>query len=88
MRAAKIATFSLTTNIIFSLALISPLGASGLALASTLSGFVGFILTVKAFGVQKFLDIISLKKALYLLSSAILFTILLLIFKDFIGAYI
>jgi len=88
LQAAKIATYSLTTNIVLSLALISPLGASGLALASTLSGFVGFILTIYVYGSKKFLDIISSKKVLYLLFSATLFTILLLIFKDFIGAYI
>jgi len=88
MRAAKIATFSLTTNIILSLALISPLGASGLALASTISGFVGFTLTVKAYGKENFLAIISSKKSLYLLVSAIIFTFILLIFKDFISVYI
>ncbi|PHS56195.1 MAG: murein biosynthesis integral membrane protein MurJ [Sulfurimonas sp.] len=88
MQAAKIATFSLATNIFLSLALISPLGASGLALASTLSGFVGFILTIRIFGAKNFLAIISFKNALYLTVSIILFTIFLLIFKDFISAYI
>ena len=42
MKAAKIATLTLTSNIVLSLALISPLGGMGLALASTLSGFIGF----------------------------------------------
>ncbi len=88
MRAAKIATFALTTNIVLSLTLISPLGASGLALASTASGFVGFFLTLRVFGWQNFLDIISSKKVLYLLASATIFTFILFIFKDFISAYI
>lgn len=48
--AAKISMKSLGANIIFSLLLITPYGAAGLAFASTLSGFILFILTLKAFG--------------------------------------
>ena len=88
MRAAKIATFSLVTYILFALSLISPMGASGLALASSISGFVSFTLTIKAFGAKSFFDILLNKKAIYLMVASILFAILLLIFKDFIGAYI
>ena len=88
LKAAKIATFTLSANILLSLALISPLGASGLALASTVSGFIGFILTTRVFGWHNFLDIISSKKVFYLIISAIVFSIILLIFKDFISVYI
>ena len=87
LRAANIATFSLTFYVLSALALISPMGASGLALAGTISGFVGFTLTVKAFGVKNFFDILLCKKALYLLGGSILLTILLLIFKDFMQTY-
>ena len=88
MKAAKIATFSLGTYIIFALAFITPMGASGLALASTLGGFVSFILTLRVFGVQNFFDILRSKNAIYLVIGAVIFTILLLIFKDFISVYI
>lgn len=88
MRAAKIATISLTTYIIFSVSLILPMEAGGLALASTLSGFMSFFLTVKAFGTKNFFDILLNKYAIYLVVSMIFFTFLLLIFKDFINVYI
>ena len=53
--AAKISVYSLGWNIVFSLLLIQPFGAAGLAFASTLSGFILFFLTIKAFGFQRFL---------------------------------
>lgn len=48
--SAKISAQSLVANIIFSLILIKPYEAAGLAFASTLSGFVLFFLTIRAFG--------------------------------------
>ncbi|MGM0518531.1 MAG: murein biosynthesis integral membrane protein MurJ [Campylobacterota bacterium] len=54
--AAKISMKSLGFNIIFSLLLIKPYGAAGLAFASTLSGFILFFLTIKEFGFYKFLS--------------------------------
>ncbi len=54
--AAKISMQSLAFNIVFSLALISPYGAAGLAFASTLSGFILFFLTIKAFGFKRFIE--------------------------------
>jgi putative peptidoglycan lipid II flippase len=53
---AKISMYSLSTNIIFSLILIKPFGAAGLAFAGTIGGFVLFILTIKAFGFKKFIE--------------------------------
>ena len=88
LQAAKIATFSLATYIIFALSFISTLGVSGLALASTLSGFVSFILTIKAFGIDNFLNIVRSKYALYLVIGAIVFTGMLLVFKWFVAGYI
>jgi putative peptidoglycan lipid II flippase len=52
--AAKITMKSLLWNIIFSLLLILPYGAVGLALASTLSGFILLHLTLKEFGYKRF----------------------------------
>jgi putative peptidoglycan lipid II flippase len=53
--SAKISMKSLAWNIVFSLILIKPYGAAGLAFASTLSGFILFFLTIKAFGFGKFI---------------------------------
>ena len=58
---AKISMYSLSCNIVFSLILIKPFGAAGLAFAGTIGGFVLFFLTIKAFGFKKF--IIMFKKA-------------------------
>ncbi|RBQ28497.1 murein biosynthesis integral membrane protein MurJ [Aliarcobacter vitoriensis] len=55
MLSAKISMQSLLWNIVFSLALIYPYEAAGLAFASTLSGFILFYLTIKAFGFDKFI---------------------------------
>lgn len=56
--AAKIAAKSLGYNIVFSLILIIPMQAAGLALASTISGFILFYLTIKEFGYNKFLELL------------------------------
>ena len=59
--AARIATWSLGSNILFSLALIVPLEAAGLALATSISGLIGFVATLRAFGRERFLAIIAHK---------------------------
>lgn len=87
-KAAKIATYSLLTYIVFALTFITPLGVSGLALASSIGGYVSFILTIKVFGVKNFFDILRSKNMISLLIGAIALIFLLLIFKDFISAYI
>ena len=88
MRAAKIATVSLVTYIVFALSLISPMGVSGLALASTIGGIIGFGLTIKAFGVSMFLDMLRSKNIIYLIVSSLFLVVLLLFFKEFISTYI
>jgi len=51
---AKISAKSLLFNIVFSLILIAPFGAAGLAFSSTMTGFVLFFLTIKEFGFRFF----------------------------------
>ncbi|QKF82450.1 murein biosynthesis integral membrane protein MurJ [Halarcobacter ebronensis] len=51
--AAKISMKALGANIVFSLLLIIPYEAAGLAFASTLSGFILLYLTLKEFGFKK-----------------------------------
>ncbi|NOQ32464.1 MAG: murein biosynthesis integral membrane protein MurJ [Helicobacteraceae bacterium] len=87
MKAAKIASIALGFNVILSLSLISPLGTAGLALASSLSGFITFSLTLKAFGYDKFKAIIRSKNTIYLLLSFVVFTYLLIYLKGFIHVY-
>lgn len=62
-KAAKISAISLLCGIVFSLILMHPFGAMGLALSGSLSGFVLFVLTIRIFGFARFLDIINHKKA-------------------------
>jgi len=86
-KAAKIATYSLVTYVLIALSLISPMGVSGLALASTSGGVVSFILTIRVFGLSNFMDIIRSKNAIYLLVGATLLTFMLLAFKEFLASY-
>ncbi len=73
--AAKISIFSLGVNIVLSLALIYPFGAAGLALASSIGGFVLFYLTIKKFGFRDFLNILK-KRDILLLIALLLITIM------------
>ncbi len=86
--AAKISGISLGVNILLSLLLIKPLGAAGLALASSISGIVLLSLTVRAFGKKKFFDIIKHKYAIYLFVGSILTIILLFRIKELLSVYI
>lgn len=84
MLSAKIATISLGSNIVFSLLLIKPLGASGLAMAGTLGGFIGFFLTIKAFGFARFATILKSKNSVYLLLLSAATILILHLFLQFI----
>jgi len=76
-KAAKIALYSLLTSIIASLTLMHVMGASGLALAGTLGGWVLFTLTVKEVGTERFMKIIKSKISLYFSLSMFAFATLL-----------
>jgi putative peptidoglycan lipid II flippase len=86
--AAKISGIALGVNIVLSLSLISPLGAAGLALASSLSGVVLLALTLRAFGKEKFYAIIRHKYALYILSGGWVLAIILLQIKELLSGYL
>ncbi|NPA82771.1 MAG: murein biosynthesis integral membrane protein MurJ [Epsilonproteobacteria bacterium] len=64
--AAKIASYSLIVNIILSLILIYPLKAAGLALASSIAGFVLLFYTLREFGFDKLKGFLDLKILIYL----------------------
>jgi len=75
LKAAKIAVYSLITSVTFSLILMHTMGASGLALAGSIGGWVLFIFTVKEVGTDKFLDIIKSKKLLYFVVMMFIFSL-------------
>lgn len=62
LTATKISIKALLFNIIFSLILIKPYGTIGLALASSLSGFVLLYLLIKDFGFNRAFDLYISKK--------------------------
>lgn len=55
---AKISLYSLIIKIIFAVILITPFGASGLALSTTISSAVLLFFTIKEFGFQRFKKIL------------------------------
>ena len=76
--AAKISAISLFVGVIFSLILMYPFGAFGLAISGSLSGFVLFFLTIKAFGITKFYNILKAQKFIILILCATLLEIVIL----------
>ncbi|MEJ2500677.1 MAG: murein biosynthesis integral membrane protein MurJ [Campylobacterales bacterium] len=86
--AARIATWSLGTNIVFSLALIVPLGGAGLALSTSLSGAVAFIATLRAVGKAHVSDIIRPKNGFQWMLASVLFTFAVIAFKELLHAYL
>jgi len=77
--AAKISAIALGVNIVLSLALIFPFKAAGLALASSLSGFVLFYLTISKFGKEEFLEILKDKKIFVLIGVSVVTIVLSLV---------
>jgi putative peptidoglycan lipid II flippase len=86
--AAKIATYTLTANIILSLLLIAPLQAVGLALASSLAGAVQFWLLVRAFGWERFKALLKDRFAIYLLIALAAEAVILIYIKRLFDAYL
>jgi putative peptidoglycan lipid II flippase len=87
-KAAKIAVYSLITSVISSLILMQVMGASGLALAGSIGGWVLFIFTVKEVGLDKFLHITQSEKSIYFILFIIVFTLILYFLNFLILGYI
>jgi putative peptidoglycan lipid II flippase len=75
-KAAKIAVYSLVTSVSSSLILMQIMGASGLALAGSIGGWVLFVFTVKEVGVDKFMLIIKSKYTMVFLSIMPIFIVI------------
>lgn len=71
IKAAKIAAISLIINVIFSVLLMKPLGAAGLALAGSIGGGVQMILTIREVGWGIFFNLLKTRYSLYFLLGTI-----------------
>lgn len=88
-KAAKISAISLLCGVGFSLILMYPLGAMGLAISASLSGFVLFVLTIRIFGFKEFLGIIRQKKAWFAIIIILSIEYLILLFlKPYVKALV
>ncbi len=76
IKAAKIAAASLVINLIFSLILMKPMGAAGLALAGSIGGAVQMILTIREVGWKIFFDILKTKITVYFIAAMSIFGVL------------
>ena len=87
-QAAKISAISLFCGVLCSIALMKPLGAFGLALSSSIAGFVLFALTIRAFGFAKFRKIIAKPKFfVYLIILLCVECGILFLAKTFLGEF-
>ncbi|BCD68303.1 murein biosynthesis integral membrane protein MurJ [Nitratiruptor sp. YY09-18] len=83
LQAARIATYAMLTNAILSLIFIYPLKAPGLALASSIAGFVSLHFTLRSFGYRKFSQILKSRYFYYLLFGIALEIVIIALIKDF-----
>ncbi len=88
IRAAKISAITLVVNIILDIVFVYLFKVEGLALAGSISGVVLLVLTIKYFGIKKFLDILSLKYILVYILFVVAFIAFILNLKGFLSAYI
>ncbi len=87
-KAAKIATISVVINILASLLFMQSMGASGIALAGSIGGWVLFVLTVKEVGTERFMHIMKSKMLFYWGFISLLFSIILHYLNDALMLYI
>ncbi len=87
-QAAKISAISLFCGVISSVILMQFWGAFGLALSSSLAGFILFVLTIRAFGFQKFLQIIAKPKFfVYLIIILFVECVILNLLRNILGEF-
>lgn len=84
MKAAKIAGASLIINLIFSLLLMKPMGAAGLALAGSIGGIVQLILTAREIGFGIVLNLLKTKYSFYFILGVGIFGVLFYILNHFL----
>ena len=84
MKAAKIAGISLIINLIFSLLLMKPMGAAGLALAGSIGGIVQLILTAREIGFGIILNLLKTKYSFYFILGVGIFGVLFYTLNHFL----
>jgi len=87
-KAAKIAVYSLIVSVVSSLVLMQIMGASGLALAGSIGGWVLFVFTIKEVGTDIFMKIIRSKNLLYFVVSMALFALAMYFLNSLLLTYI
>ncbi len=85
LKAAKFAFYSLMVNIILSLLLIIPMKVYGLALASSIGGWVLFFLSLKEFGFEKVLKFFEKRYIFGMILVIFISIILAIVFKETIN---
>ena len=85
--AAKFSIQSLILNVVLCAIFVKPLGAAGLALASSLSGVFLLYKNIKEFGFNNFLAIIKFRKFVPILAICVVEVVILYFFKGFINGY-
>ena len=88
IKAAKIAGVSLIINLIFSLLLMKPMGAAGLALAGSIGGVVQLILTAREIGFGIVLNLLKTKYSFYFILGVGIFGVLFYILNHFLLNFI
>ncbi len=83
-KAAKVAVYSLLTSVSFSLMLMHPLGAAGLALAGSIGGWVFFGFTVKEVGFGILKRILLNKRSIYFLVGMPIFAVAMYLLNGWI----
>lgn len=84
IKAAKIAGVSLIINLIFSLLLMEPMGAAGLALAGSIGGIVQLILTAREIGFGIVLNLLKTKYSFYFILGVSIFGVLFYTLNHFL----
>jgi len=84
LKAAKIAGISLIINVIFSLLLMNPMGAAGLALAGSIGGAVQLILTAREIGWGIVFNLLKTKYSFYFILGVCTFGVLFYTLNHFL----
>jgi putative peptidoglycan lipid II flippase len=84
IKAAKIAGASLIINLIFSLLLMKPMGAAGLALAGSIGGIAQLILTAKEIGFGIVWNLLKTKYSFYFILGVGIFGVLFYTLNHFL----
>ena len=87
-KAAKISAVSLGFNIILAIVLVYFFKVRGLALAGSLGGMMLFVLTVREYGLDEFIQIFNIKKVIIYTIFVSLSIVIMIALKGFLSVYL